>query len=109
VNEESPVTYVVVTIKAIQDQAAFKEYADRVAPIIERLGGKYLAIDREPEIKSGQWPYVRTVIVGFPSLQVAKSWYDSSEYQEIVPLRLRAIDANIAFVRDLSETAGKAA
>ena len=108
-SEESTVTYVVVTIRTIQDQAAFKEYADRVAPIIERHGGKYLAIDREPEIKSGQWPYVRTVIVGFPSLQAAKSWYESPEYREIIPLRLRAIDANIAFVRDLSETAGKAA
>jgi uncharacterized protein (DUF1330 family) len=96
-------TYVVVTIKQVKDKAAFQQYALLVKPLIERHGGRYLAIDREPEIRDGQWPFVRTVVVGFPSIEAAHAWYDSAEYREIIALRQRGIEANIVMVRDLAE------
>jgi uncharacterized protein (DUF1330 family) len=96
-------TYVVVTIDAIKDDAAFQQYARLVKPMIAGHGGRYLAIDKAPEGRAGKWPFVRTVIVGFPPLEAARGWYDSPEYRESIPLRERAIDANIAMVRDLAE------
>ena len=96
-------SYLVVTIKQVKDETAFQQYAQRVKPMIEQYGGKYLAIDKSPEVHSGQWPYVRTVIVSFPSFAAMRNWYDSPEYQAIVPLRQRAIDANIALVHDLAD------
>ncbi len=96
-------TYVVVTIKKIKDLDAFRDYAVRVAPIVERYGGKYVAVDKNPEVRSGEWPFVRTVIVAYSNLSAAQKLYDSPEYQEIIPIRVRAIDANIAMVRDPEE------
>jgi len=96
-------TYVVVTIKKVLDIEAFRDYASRVAPIIERHGGKYVAVDKSPDVRSGEWPFVRTVIVAYPNYKAAQSWYDSAEYQQIIPIRMRAIDANIAIVRDPEE------
>ncbi len=96
-------TYVVVTIKKILDIEAFRDYATRVAPIIERYGGKYVAVDKTPDVRSGEWPFVRTVVVAYPNYRAAQNWYDSAEYQQIIPIRLRAIDANIAIVRDPEE------
>jgi uncharacterized protein (DUF1330 family) len=97
-------TYVIVTIKQVRDNTAFQRYAHLVKPLMERHGGRYLAIDREPEIRDGQWPFLRTVVVGFPSVAAAHAWYDSPEYREIIPLRQRGIDANIVMVRDLAES-----
>ena len=96
-------TYVVITIKKILDLEAFREYADRVAPIIKRHGGKYVAVDKTPDVRSGEWPFVRTVIVAYPNLAAAQKWYDSPEYREIIPIRKRGIDANIVMVRDPEE------
>ena len=96
-------TYVVVTIKRINDLDAFRDYAVRVAPIIKRHGGEYVAVDRTPDVRAGEWPFVRTVIVAYPTFAAAQGWYDSPEYQEIIPIRMRAIDANIAIVRDPKE------
>jgi uncharacterized protein (DUF1330 family) len=96
-------TYVIVTIKQVKDSDTFQHYARLVKPLIERHGGRYLAIVRDPEIRDGQWPFVRTVIVGFPSVDAAHAWYDSPEYREIIPPRQRGIDANIVIVRDLAE------
>ena len=96
-------TYVIVTIKKVIDIEAFREYATKVYPIIERYGGKYVAVDKTPDIRSGEWPFVRTVIVAYPNFAAAQKWYDSPEYREIIPIRMRAIDANIAIVRDPEE------
>jgi uncharacterized protein (DUF1330 family) len=96
-------TYVVVTIKKVLDIEAFRDYATRVAPIIERYGGKYVAVDKTPDLRAGEWPYVRTVIVAYPNLAAARGWYDSPEYRQIIPIRTRAIDANIVMVRDPEE------
>ena len=96
-------TYVVVTIKKIKDLEAFRDYAVRVSPIVERYGGKYVAVDKTPDVRDGVWPFVRTVIVAYPNVDAAQRWYDSPEYQEIIPIRKRAIDANIAMVRDPEE------
>ncbi len=96
-------TYVVVTIKEIMDIDAFRDYAIRVEPIIKKFGGKYVAVDKAPDVRSGEWPFARTVIVAYPNFAAAQSWYDSPEYQQIIPIRQRAIDANIAIVRDPQE------
>jgi uncharacterized protein (DUF1330 family) len=92
--------YVVVNITKIKDRQAFQEYADRVAGMIEEHGGRYLASEPKPQIHEGGFPYARIVIVEFPSPGAAHAWYDSTEYQAIVPLRRRAFDANIIFVRE---------
>jgi uncharacterized protein (DUF1330 family) len=96
-------TYVVVTIKNIKDLDAFREYAVQAQPMIEQHGGRYVAVDKMPEVRSGEWPYVRTIIVAYPNLAAAQKLYDSPEYREIIPIRMRAIDANIAIVRDPEE------
>ena len=96
-------TYVVVTIKQLKDIEAFRDYACKAYPIIERHCGKYVAVDKTPEVRDGEWPFVRTVIVGFPNYAAAKACYDSPEYREIILIRRRAIDANIAIVRDPEE------
>ena len=96
-------TYVVVTIKKVKDIEAFREYAGKVAPMIEHFGGKYVAVDRAPDVRDGEWPFVRTVIVAYPNFAAAQRWYDSPDYQAIIPIRKRAIDANIVLVRDPEE------
>ena len=91
--------YVVVTIKCVKDQAAFQVYAEKVAPLIAKYGGRYLVSDRSPEMRDGEFPYARIVIVEFPTIESAQRWYDSAEYQAIIPIRKRAFDANIIIAR----------
>ena len=95
-------TYVVVTIKKMKDLEAFREYAVQAVPLVERHGGKYVAVDKTPDVRSGGWP-VRTIIVAYPNFAAAQGFYDCPEYRAIVPIRERAIDANIVLVRNPEE------
>jgi uncharacterized protein (DUF1330 family) len=96
--------FVLVTIREIRDQAAFDEYASKVKPLIESYGGRYIAIEREHETTAGEWPFVRTVLVEFPTLGRLKEWYRSAEYQALIPIRERGIDINFVILRSLEET-----
>ena len=60
-------TFVVVTIKKVMDLEAFREYAAKVGPIIERHCGKYVAVDKSRDVRSGEWPFARTVTVVCPN------------------------------------------
>ncbi|SAL15638.1 hypothetical protein AWB68_00370 [Caballeronia choica] len=46
----------------------------------------------------GELPYERLVIIEFPTRQDAIAWYNSSEYQEILPMRLSSSKGIFAVV-----------
>jgi uncharacterized protein (DUF1330 family) len=50
------------------------------------------------EVMVGELPYKRLVIIEFPTRQDAIAWYNSSEYQEILPMRLSSSKGIFAVV-----------
>jgi len=71
--------YVVIDIK-VADPAKMQEYRDLSTIAVSRHGGRYLARGGKTEVIEGDWQPERLVIIEFPSLQAAHSFYDSPEY-----------------------------
>ncbi|MFC4612591.1 DUF1330 domain-containing protein [Streptomyces maoxianensis] len=61
-------------------------YLEQVEATAAPYGGKWLAIDAEVQVIEGAWPG-SAVLMEFPDMEQAKAWYDSPEYQKILPLR----------------------
>jgi uncharacterized protein (DUF1330 family) len=61
-----------------------------VDEVFQKFSGRYLAVDKSPEVLEGAWNYGRVVLIEFPDRASLKAWYYSSEYQEIVLHRLNA-------------------
>jgi len=74
----------------ISNAARFEEYRSKVAPIIERFGGRYLTRAGSHEILDGTWRPTRVVVIEFPDMAALKSWYDSPEYQPLIAIRREA-------------------
>ena len=89
--------YVIVNTD-IQDPANYEEYRRRAPATVHAHGGKYLARGGEMEILEGDWKPVRVVVLEFPSLQRAKQWLDSPEYQAIRPIRQRCAKCDFVLV-----------
>ena len=73
--------YVVCVYKSISNEEKLKEYAVKAIAAVEKFKGKFLirggrSINNEGE-KSP-----RTVVIEFPSYDVANSFYNSKEYQD---------------------------
>jgi uncharacterized protein (DUF1330 family) len=66
------------------------QYLAKAGATIKSHQGRTIALDEEPEVVEGKMEHPRTVIVEFPSMAAFRAWYNSPEYQEILPLRLKA-------------------
>lgn len=82
-------TYVLFALESMLNRESFEQYRSRVTSIVEKHGGRYLAVDANVEVKEGNWPALATALLEFPSDEHVRRWYTSPEYQEILPLRLR--------------------
>ena len=74
---------------------AYAEYAKLAGPAIQQHGGRYLVRGGKLEVLDGGWPYARTVVVEFATVEQAKALYRSVEYQAARVKRLGAADFNM--------------
>jgi uncharacterized protein (DUF1330 family) len=71
----------------IADAERFDEYRTKVAPMIERHGGRYLTRRGSHRVLDGSWHPTRAVIIEFPDMAALMAWYESPEYQPLIELR----------------------
>jgi uncharacterized protein (DUF1330 family) len=89
--------YLVAQVR-IHDPETYQRYRDAVPALVDRFGGRFLARGGEMEVVEGEWPLRRLVIIEFQSRDAARLFYDSPEYQKILPLRQGASEGNVVIV-----------
>jgi uncharacterized protein (DUF1330 family) len=78
--------YVIANIE-VSDPDGYRASADQVSETIALYGGRYLARGGTCEVLEGDWKAERVVVLQFPTIDAARAWYGSPEYQAILPLR----------------------
>ena len=82
----------------VHDTHAYEDYRSRTGAIVARHGGRFIVRGGSVHMLEGEaWAH-RLVIIEFPDLAAAKGFYDSPEYQEIIPLRTRVSDGALLIV-----------
>jgi uncharacterized protein (DUF1330 family) len=89
--------YVVVQ-ESVHDQAMFDAYRKDVLPTVTAHGGRFIVRGGTLTVVEGEWKLPRLVILEFPSRAAAEGWYNSPEYQKILPLRLKSCTGNFVIV-----------
>lgn len=72
--------YWVNTFTSITDEARLQAYAKLAGPAMEAAGGRFLARGNPALMLEGSRA-LRTTVIEFPSVEAARSAYESSEYQ----------------------------
>ncbi|MDT5079236.1 MAG: hypothetical protein QOJ80_3873 [Mycobacterium sp.] len=83
--------YVIIT-EDIKDPAGMAEYGKLASQTMGNA--KVLAFGPAVEALEGQWHGTQTVLLEFESVEAAKQWYYSDEYQAAAKLRQAAADCN---------------
>jgi uncharacterized protein (DUF1330 family) len=91
----------IIAQMTVNDIDMYYDYAAKLPPTAAPFGGRLLAAN-DAEIKEGTLPYLRTIIGEFPTLEAARSWYESDAYQAIVGLRQNATDGALFFVEGMT-------
>ena len=72
----------------VTNPEAYKEYVAQVPATIAAHGGRYLVRGGHATDVEGKMPHDRHVVLEFPSREALEGWYNSPEYQAILPIRL---------------------
>jgi uncharacterized protein (DUF1330 family) len=72
----------------VTNPAGFEPYRVAVPGVLAQYGGRYVTRGGATELIEGGPQPKRIVILEFADAAAVKRWYDSPEYQKILPLRL---------------------
>ncbi len=88
--------YVIVQ-GTVTDPDKMQEYGAAAGPIVGAHGGEVIA--RGPmSVLSGSSDHKISVVLQFPDAATARAWYESPEYQALVPTREAALDSTFVLV-----------
>jgi len=82
----------------VHDPAAYEAYRSRTGAIVARHGGRFIVRGGKVHVLEGDPIVHRLVIIEFPDLAAAHGFYDSPEYQEIIPLRTQVSNGALLIV-----------
>jgi len=87
----------------ITNMGGMKPYIEAVSGTIAAHGGKSLVNPRAAEVaEGGLGEYPLKVIIEFPTMAAAKAWYNSAEYQAILPYRTDNSKGNFIWLEGVS-------
>lgn len=89
--------YVIVDMD-VRDPLAYEEYRKLAAPSVAAYGGTYIVRGGASEVLEGDWIPARLVVLEFPSVEQARQWWDSPEYQVAREVRKDAAHGKFVLV-----------
>jgi uncharacterized protein (DUF1330 family) len=92
--------YVIIYLRAIKDAGALARYRELAAKALSNSGATIRIRSGQCEVLEGE-PVLHAVMLEFPSLEAAKRWYASPEYQAALPHRLAGADSHAILVEGI--------
>lgn len=88
--------YALARVKSVQFCDDIAEYLRRIDATLDQHGGRFLFHGGPVAKMEGDWAG-NLILIEFPDRESLDAWYESPEYQEILPLRTRHMEADIIF------------
>jgi uncharacterized protein (DUF1330 family) len=92
--------FVIAEQLEVTDPKKLEEYGKSVRQTIANHGGKVVAVGGA-EPAEGNWKPGRLVLIQFDSMDKAKGWYNSAEYQPLIKIRQAGSRGNLVFLNGL--------
>jgi len=87
--------YAIGQISNIKDQNKWNEYKQKVRLTLEAYNAKVLFRGEKIDSLINSSNYTEVVAIEFKSLQIAKEWFQSKSYQDIVAIRQQGADVTL--------------
>ena len=95
--------YVIGAIEAVHDPDLFMSYQQKAGPTINPFRGRVVCGGSNIEVADGNWSPAGVVVIEFPTMELAKAWYNGPAYTNARPDRLNSADSGLIFL-DMSGT-----
>ena len=89
--------YFIVNLN-VTNPKGFHRYSKAAPSVVAKYGGKYIVRGGEFKTLEGDWNPVMVVVLEFPSMERARQFYDSEEYEPLLALRKESTDSQVVLV-----------
>lgn len=89
--------FVVVEIE-VHDQELYKSYTNLTPASIASYQGKFIARGGDTIVLEGEWQPKRLVLLEFPSVEIANSWWHSEDYTKARAIRQKAASTKMIII-----------
>jgi len=91
----------IVIHNLVTDPTEMQRYIPKAVDTLTAHGAEILVVADSSTVLEGRPAFPRTIILKFASREAAQSWYDSADYQQVLPLRLQATEGYAVLVDGL--------
>jgi uncharacterized protein (DUF1330 family) len=88
--------YVVANVD-VHNPEAYAGYSSQVDATLEDFQGRFIVRGTDKDVREGEW-LDRVVVIEFPSVDQARSWYESEAYQRILPVRQQNSSGRVVII-----------
>ncbi|WP_347156556.1 DUF1330 domain-containing protein [Pontibacter chitinilyticus] len=89
--------YILVDIH-VTDPATYEDYKKLTPPSLVAYQGRFIVRGGQTEPLEGDWQPSRLVVLEFPTVELAKAWWNSPEYAPAKAMRQQAATTNMLLV-----------
>ena len=93
--------YVIGNITVI-DPVKWTEYCSKVPATLTPWKGELIFRGKQPNVLGGTYQHFDSVVLRFPNIEALNNWFNSDNYQSLIPIREQA--ANIDLISYQSES-----
>jgi len=90
--------FLISFVRKVHDRKKLEAYWAKSGPTFEGTGFKSMSVYAPFEVLEGAKPLEGIVLIEFPNMEAAKTWYFGERYQAVRPLREGAADIDIVLV-----------
>jgi uncharacterized protein (DUF1330 family) len=88
--------YIIVGLTP-KDTDKLQQYGASVPPILAKYSGEILKKGPAEKLQ-GDFAHLFQVVIAFPNREKALGWYNSDEYQALIPLRDQGMDSEFQLI-----------
>ena len=93
--------YAIAHLRSVRVGPDIVRYLERIDATLEPFGGRFVVHGSAIDVREGEWPG-DVIVIEFPDRDSATRWYESAEYQQILPLRTRNAEGSAILVDGVS-------
>lgn len=97
-----PRAYVIAYLRDVEVGPEIAEYIERIGATMAPYGGRFLVHGGQLVALEGTWDG-DVVMLEFPDLASAQEWFESPDYQAILPLRTEHSTSMVALVEGVPD------
>lgn len=96
-------SYAVGILNHLRMGPAIVEYLERIDATLAPYGGRFVVHGGDTEVLEGARPG-SLILIEFPDRNLARQWYESPAYQEILPLRTENSESTVVLVDGVDDS-----